>query len=227
MLHRKGLPIGVIVALLILALATVGVGYGLWSETLHIYGTVNTGEVDAALSIEEVDQLSNVNQEAAFNDYAPGFCSGYTIGQDCDDDGSVNDDIEAIDPLRLLPKDVAECTAWLDAQDPHVMRVLIANGYPSFNCFVMYNVQNTGTIPINIHRPVYTNPNPAAIHFNGWPPSCYLNNTQLDPGAGLGPGEQAFCNLHIHVEQPALENSTYEVSIEIFGHQWNENAPVE
>jgi hypothetical protein len=227
---KKSLPLGAIVMLLILALATIGVGYGLWAKTLYIYGTINTGDLDAVLSVEEVDQLSNREEPwKAFNAYSddcpvPG---SYSIGQDCDSDGFDSDDIEASDPATGLPKDVAECTAWLDELDPQIMYVLVENGYPSFNCFVQYNVENTGTIPLNIHSPVYINPNPAAIHFNGWPPLCYVDDTQLDPGDDLAPGDVAYCNLHIHVQQPASENSTYEVSIEIFGHQWNEDAPGE
>jgi len=33
--------------LLVLALATLGIGYGMWDKILYIDGTVNTGEVDA------------------------------------------------------------------------------------------------------------------------------------------------------------------------------------
>jgi len=210
---RKALPITTVLLILAMALATVGVGYGLWSKTLHIYGYIYTGELDAVLSVEEVDQSES------FNDYCPS--GGWTIGKDCDGDGFLNDDLEAVDPLTDEPKDIAECTAWLD-NDPQIMHVRVDNGYPSFNCFVKYDVHNTGTIPINIHSPVYVNPNPTAIHFNGWPPECYLDDTQLDPADELQPGEKAYCNLHIHVEQPAVENGYYEVSISIFGHQWNE-----
>ena len=211
---RKALPITTVLLILALALATVGVGYGLWSKTLHIYGQVYTGELDAVLSVEEVDQSDD------FDDFCPS--GGYTIGQDCDDDGSFNDDLEAIDPDSGEPKDIAECVAFLDEADPQTMYVVVTNGYPSFNCFVKYDVHNTGTIPINIHSPVYTNLNPAAIHFNGWPPICYVNDVQLDPATDLQPGDKAYCNLHIHVNQPAVETGYYEVSISIFGHQWNE-----
>ena len=37
---------------LVLALGTMGVGYALWSETIYIQGTVNTGTLDADWSIE-------------------------------------------------------------------------------------------------------------------------------------------------------------------------------
>lgn len=39
--------ITVLVLLLLFALASIAIGYGLWSKTLTIEGTVNTGDVDA------------------------------------------------------------------------------------------------------------------------------------------------------------------------------------
>src|SRR3989304_6841781 len=99
MSKRRGLPFGVMALLLILALAAIGVGYGLWSQTLIINGFVHTGEMDSGLSIAEIDELFD------FNDYCtPGV---YSIGMDCDKDGFLNDDLEAED------KDVADRTAGL------------------------------------------------------------------------------------------------------------------
>jgi len=46
-MFKKGLPIGTIVVILVIALAAIGVGYGLWSKVLFIGGTVNTGNVNA------------------------------------------------------------------------------------------------------------------------------------------------------------------------------------
>ena len=52
MFRRKSLPVGVLVMLLVLALVSLGVGYGLWSETLKINGMVETGDLDAGWSVE-------------------------------------------------------------------------------------------------------------------------------------------------------------------------------
>jgi hypothetical protein len=211
MSKTRGLPIGVVVVVLILALATIGVGYGLWSQTLVINGTVHTGEMDSALSVEEIDQTYD------FNDFCP--TGGYSIGQDCDGDTFLNDDMEA------EGKDVAGCTAAL--VDEYTMQVTVTNGYPSFNCFIRWNVANTGSIPIHIYRPDYfyagvyypNGINTAELHVNGWPPICYLDGTQLEPG------EEAYCNLHIHVNQGAAELGTYTFLIKVFTRQWNEIVP--
>src|SRR5690606_32836389 len=41
---------------LIISLAFLGVGYGLWSDTLRISGAVATGSVNAAFSLHELDE---------------------------------------------------------------------------------------------------------------------------------------------------------------------------
>lgn len=54
--HFRKMRIGTLAVVLLLALAMVGVGYGLWSKTLFINGTVRTGNVDAELSLEAVEE---------------------------------------------------------------------------------------------------------------------------------------------------------------------------
>ncbi len=44
---RRMPPLGAMAVMLVLALATIGVVFGLWSKVLTIDGTVNTGTVDA------------------------------------------------------------------------------------------------------------------------------------------------------------------------------------
>lgn len=212
MFGRKTLPAGILFMVLIVALAGMAVVYGLWSETLIINGVVETGSVDAALSLEEVDQSGD------FNDGCP--AGGFTIGQDCDGDGELNDDMEAED------KDIAECAARL-SEDGNTLDVVVTNAYPSFNCFVRWNVENNGTIPIHVYNPAYfydgafqgSAINNAALHVNGWPPGCYSTGEGY---VQLEPGEAAFCNLHIHPNQGAEPGATYEFQVQIFARQWNE-----
>jgi hypothetical protein len=216
---RKALPITTVLLILALALATVGVGYGLWSKTLFIEGAVHTGEVDAVMSLAEVDQSSDFNDNCA--------TGGSTIGKDCDEDGFLNDDLEAVDPLTGEPKDIAECVAYLD-QDPQILHVEVENGYPSFNCFVRWDAHNTGTVPIDLYGPAYfyegvfqgSAINNAALHVNGWPPSCY--SSAWDEYVQVDQNESVFCNLHVHVNQGAAELADYAFEVRIWGRQWNE-----
>ncbi len=54
-MKRKSLSLGLLALFLVLSLAAMGVGYALWSETLTINGTVNTGEVDVIFSPVSTD----------------------------------------------------------------------------------------------------------------------------------------------------------------------------
>jgi len=208
--------------ILLLALVSLGMGYGLWSKTLTIDGTVNTGEVNAEFSLEEIDEIYD------FDDFCP--LGGYSIGKDCDEDGFLNDDMEMPDPVTGEYKDVAECTAelldGLKNPGPQTLKVTITDAYPSFNCFIRYDVHNNGTIPIKLHTPVYyfgDDPTPfpggftnAYLHVNAWPPPCFTDETQLEKDGF------AYCNLHVHVRQDAAQGATYTFKVTIFAHQWNE-----
>jgi hypothetical protein len=200
MLYKRGLPIGTLLLILVLALATVGVGYGLWSKTLYIDGTVYTGVLDAGLSIKEVDQ------SYSFNDGL--------IGNGIWDD----DEWEG--------KDIGECYAELI--DPWTMEVTVTNGYPFFNCFVLYDVHNPGTIPFDLYGPdyfyggvfvgtggLYTIDTPE-LHVNTFPPPCFEDGMQVDPG------DEVLCSLHIALYQQAEMNATYTFQVKFFARQWNE-----
>lgn len=53
-MSRKSLPVMSLALILVLVLASAGVAYGMWAETLTISGTVTTGTVNAELSIFDV-----------------------------------------------------------------------------------------------------------------------------------------------------------------------------
>jgi hypothetical protein len=227
-MSRKALPIGTIVVILIVALAAMGAAYGLWSQVLTIRGTVETGEVDAELSLEEIDLVALEPWGNSFNDIAPQYCTGYTIGQNCDGKDGLNDSFQVED------KPVASCFGeFIDAWN---MRITVANAYPGVNCFVRYNVENTGTIPVRLYGPDFfydidgdgdydfmgTNGigtiETSALHVNDWPPDCFADGVQLHAG------EIEYCNLHINVKQTAEEGASYTFLVRFFARQWNEFA---
>jgi predicted ribosomally synthesized peptide with SipW-like signal peptide len=58
---RKSLPIGIILMILMMALAALGVGYAWWTEQLTTTGTIQTGSIDVKLenvTISEFDPLN-------------------------------------------------------------------------------------------------------------------------------------------------------------------------
>jgi hypothetical protein len=213
MAGRKALPITTVLLILALALATVGVGYGLWSKVLTIEGVVYTGEVNAALSIEEIDE-----GDAAL-----------VADNGIDEDNEIED------------KDIGECFVALidqsppdlDNKGPQLMRIAIENAYPSFSCFVNFNVQNLGTIPIKVDQPILLPYNDEALTVdfltgNVGTEGCYydeVNGSAVPPvyvHPQLEPDEMTFCTIWVHVEQEAEQGETYFLTTKIVAHQWNE-----
>ena len=214
---RKALPITTVLLILALALATVGVGYGLWSKVLTIDGTVLTGEVNAELSIEEIDE----------------------------GDASLVSDNGIDEDNEIEEKDVADCRAFLrsdsppdlDNLGPQLMEIVLTNAYPSFSCFVNFNVENTGTIPIRVDQPVLSefDDDALTVEFltgNVGTEGCYFDEVSgtADPGTldahpQLHPDEMTFCTIWVHVEQDAEQDEEYSFTAEILVHQWNEASP--
>ena len=122
MYRKMGFPIGTLVLILVIGIALLGAGYGLWSKTLHIGGTVGTSEVNA----------------------------GFVLG-------AISEEGHG--------KEVGECTVTLP--DPETLQITVGNGYPSYECWVDFQVSNPGGIPIHIYQPEWTNLPPAADFF--WP----------------------------------------------------------
>jgi hypothetical protein len=175
MLARKSLPIGVMVMILIVALASLGVVYGHWSKTLFINGIVQTGNVDAELTVTSVTD---------------------------------NEDV----------KDVGDCDAWLLDPDGdgkmEKLHVEVHDGYPSYECLVVFDVHSVGSIPVHISQPAWTTPPPAEVTALFDP--CYLEGTQLHQS------DVAYCTLYIHVEQAAAQSTQYEFHASLDAVQFNE-----
>jgi hypothetical protein len=211
MFGRKALPVGTILIVLAILLATVGVGYGLWYKILKIEGTVHTGEVNAIFSIEEIDEGD------------AGLVS----------DNGQNEDHE------IEGKEVGECTVeLLDGEEnpgPQLMRITMVNGYPSYSCFVNFNVQNVGSIPIKVDQPVLTHVDPGlTVDFltgNIGTEGCYYYEENghavppVIPNPQLEPKEMIFCTIWAHVEQSAAQGATLTFTASIPTHQWNEAFP--
>ena len=219
MLKRKAIPVGTLFMILILALAALGVGYGLWSKLLLINGTINTGVVDA-IFYEAFTDDDNVENNELKDDGDDVVCP---VGG-----GSCDPKAFGPNPDRY-DKDVGECFAIVDLQaDPtkETLKVTVENGYPSYHCTVWFDILNNGSIPLKIQSLTLTPEN----FENGVQVTVGLSQLacglQIDPGL-LPSGEVIMENLaqgdiHIHVEQAAEQNTPYTFSAELFLVQWNE-----
>jgi len=137
---RKPIPVAALFMSLVVALAAVGVGYGLWSKTLFIQGSVSAGDLNAVF----------LN---AFTDDDGVVVNAEKEGQDSGPDPMA----PGPNPARI-PDNLASCTAAvataeqdLDAEVGIQTAILnIAQGYPSYWCTGWFELSNTGTVPVSL-----------------------------------------------------------------------------
>ncbi len=218
------LPIGALFMVLVLGLALIGVGYGLWFKVLTIEGTVVTGEVHAAFEAAFTDDDGEVNDpEKDSNDVGNCPIGGRDISS-CDPAASGRD------PKPRYEKDVGWCGARVDGEDNNVGHVNIRNGYPSYFCTAWFDVLNDGSIPVKV----------ASVTINGTPvtPSVAtpfdldgdgnadvdLHVSEIQLCQQIEPDETVQMDIDQHVRQEAAQNATFEYTVEVQLNQFNETA---
>ncbi|MEN4098343.1 MAG: hypothetical protein ROW52_00345, partial [Anaerolineaceae bacterium] len=183
--------------------------YGLWSETLRVEGVVHTGEV--------------------YGRWFRCICTDSVAGSL--DPQPPDDEPWPYSYPPWEPKDVGRTTCAIDSTDRRILNVTISNGYPSYwgDCTVKF--ENTGSVPVVIrgYQIVAHNFDLASDHGEG-DGEIWANYTD-GVGAQMEPCPHTTCrqsgNLEFHVEQPALENHTYQFSVLLCLGQWNESATAE
>lgn len=187
-------------------LLSLGLAYGLWSKTLAVRGTMETGTVHAEW-----------------------------IGAGCFEFHTWPDLPDGIEDLgELEGKDVGSTTVTIDPEDPQILHLVVQNGYPSYavDCEVHY--VNNGSIPVIISgtdiRAV--SPNLTNCVLSG-DQTKVLTCDQLTVvfadgiGAQLDPNGELASSLRLHVEQPAEQDSTFRFQVRVCMAQWNEPATFE
>jgi hypothetical protein len=212
---KRGLvPGGAVFLGLIVSLAALGVGYGLFSDTLRINGAVVTGAVNAGFSLHELDEgLArgaaggptddgvNEDKEAGGLDVAECYARPFAV-TDAQIDGAPIDDASdlSVDVISARPRDF--------------LYVIVKNGYPGFNCYVDFDVHNAGNIPVKVSQPVLgpvPDPRVMTVEFQ----RCYEQGVQVEPG------REALCTLHLHIERGAQASTVYRFGATICAWQWN------
>ena len=209
-------PMTTTVVLLFIALASVGIGYGLWSKTLFIDGTVNTGSVDS-IFVDEFTDDDNVPDDPDKDVGDTGICQL----PDCLYGSGSPDPAASGKNVARKDKDVGQCFAELDAQDPQILNVTIDNAYPSYYCTVFFHIINTGTVPVKIQSLGLKGADITAGYITGhW--------TEIEVGDQIDPGEDFMVqgDLDLHVEQSAPQGETLTLEGKIQLVQWNEFVPL-
>jgi hypothetical protein len=161
-------------------LATVGVGYGLWSESLVINGTVQTGEVDVGFSGPYVDEWVLVN-------------------------GVWELEPAAKDPFTTCEAALYDFDPSSDGLEG--MTITVGGAYPGYYCGVYFDVSNIGSIPVKITQPIagqsdapffidgcYANWTQLEPGESGW---CYMYSL-FDNEDGVA--ENTTYNFHFDIE---------------------------
>ena len=187
-------PAMLFAVLLVLALASLGVGYGLWSKTLYINGTVGTGDVDAEWT------------SVGCFDNEPGLPEPKDIGItrgwiDPDDAQILHFEIE-----NGYPSYIGDCQVHFGNTGTiplMVEAITFLPGAELTNCSVVQD-PNTGSFVASCDQLTV-----------GWFDGLCL---QLDPGA-----IPIASSLEVHVEQKADQDSDYAFDVEVLLVQWNES----
>lgn len=205
---------------LVLLLAAVGVGYAKWSKELQIEGLIQTGEVAVGFCWAECiewpeaegkdvgscetfyEEGGQVLEVQMFNTYP---CYGVDVDYDINNLGTIPVKVEAIELVRVS----------VDGLD-------IPVGMPLIVCHV-YGVQIDEVTGVAIVDDLGPGPIPKDI-LDMYDFDIHVTGEfgQIDPiGSGIGP-DTVRGDLHIHVDQAAEMNTSYDFKIRIVASQWNE-----
>ena len=229
--------IGILMLVVVVALASLGVGYAMWDKTLYIDGTVNTGifKVGFTRIVNEWDSEDWANWNGLpWKEVGDAWCE--------------------LSESQYVPE--------TDKTVYHRLHMTIVNGYPCYWAINKFTLDNAGTIPAHF-RALIMRPGPglkisAVIpdKITGAPIGWVLDDLDDNPVLNVwlykqppdyGPGwykdppdkfpdpwpESLICNqldpcnellteLYVHVKQDALELHTYTFDIDIVASQWNE-----
>lgn len=182
-------------ALLLLALlAAAGLGgvFALWQEILTIDVTVETGELDAVLS---VDDMGDTEIETA-----------QAMGEP---DPAVKD-VSSI--MCTLSDDGKSITVTIDNAYPSIFYWCLLNLENTGT--IPFKVQSIEFMNDTI--------SPVAEHFGFFDDLDLSDPDTFVVGAQLEPGDVGYDYLIVHLSNDAEENQTYSATIEIQVVQWNE-----
>jgi hypothetical protein len=227
-MRRRTIPIGGLIMILVLALASLGVGYGLWFKVLTVEGVVNTGRVNAEFTWGFTDDDSEVNVEA-LDSQDTGDCPISFNGK-----GSCDPADTGRDPKAHYDKDVGQCFAWTfdkDEEQPGDQNgfVTIGNSYPSYHCTAWFLVRNNGSVPVKIvsvkingEDVVPGLPTPLDLDRDE-KDDIELHITDVHMCQQIEPNEEVWMDIDQHILQTAPQGAQelkYEVEVQL--NQWNE-----
>ncbi|MEM4485131.1 MAG: hypothetical protein QXE13_04730 [Sulfolobales archaeon] len=137
---------------ILLMLAVIGAALAMWSDTLKVAVTVDTGEVDVEFDNVWTDDPQGAIDPGYDKDVATCYAEIVEIE---DEEGNMGGDND------------------LD------LNITIVNGYPSYRCTVYFVVKNTGTIPVKGPHVYVVSDNSFSSYVEY---SHNMTEVQIDPG---------------------------------------------
>ncbi len=197
--------IGVVFVALLAALVLTSMGYGIWSDTLTVSGTVETGWFAA-----EFNQAVPNDPPGSLDPDVPGSWS-----------------LDAFGVPQWSGTTYEENTASTDVigTGTDTLTITLSNAYPSYWSSVGVTIKNIGTIPMKVETvgiSVFSEQDPGGANLNIIYTGALVEAThqQIEP-AGQ-PGDEVLGDIHFHPVVPAPEGSNYTVTITVTVAQWNQ-----
>ncbi|GAB4482187.1 MAG: hypothetical protein Kow00124_30780 [Anaerolineae bacterium] len=244
-MNRKKLMI--VGGLFIIALAVMGIGYGLWFEDLAIGGHVQTGVLDIEFSGPWVHEwFRNYNgEELVRREMVMDADPIWVEDPEHPDGGYYVPVYEYYGPEELYQKfDTVGCYAFYTPEElgenygsipsgPDMMRFEVYGMYPSYTCQVNFDLHNPGTVPFHILWAGHPENQEQAIESF----MCYFKDMEpinmLEEGGRLAEwqvhqGEHIDCEVVFHFtneiaeERGIGEDNHFEFFYAMRAYQWNE-----
>jgi hypothetical protein len=179
--------------ILVLALASVGVAYGAWTQTLSLNGVAATG---------------NINMQ---------FWTGDDFLGATAPTGQPNTWLTHDNETTT---EVGACTSASNGKSTTVT-INMTNAYPGYECYVWVGPLDNGTVPVKLDRPTFASmpswveaiyapngPNPDDADF------CYEDGYALNPGFG----QQCKITFKVTDAAPQEANATFTGSVAVTQH---------
>ena len=193
---RLSASVTAVVLVLALLLAVIGTGYGLWTKTLAIQGTVQTGDFNAKFTA------------ASTNDPPVNAAGDPVVSPDPCTPG--------LNPTGCTApaKDVGSCTARIvrDSHwaEPREVQVVVSNAYPGYECQVDVTLTKGGCVPECIKYVLTDKPPQLAVTE-----LSHLAGTVLDHA-----GQEVKGKFRVSVNQSAHQDATYRFTVSITAALW-------
>ena len=228
--------------LLAIVLGMMGATYALWSETLKVNVTVETGELKACFARAYLSDTENVTG-VGYNDYngeielPPGDPG--TVDPNISCDNFTNGVAVLHGDLNFWESDKDYAWGTAELLDPNndsnydTVVVTLYNTYPGYMTWLSVEVENTGTIPLFFDFYIVNGTTLTKLQVgenwlvfldadNDCKPELVVQLVDL-LGNQTDPGVELESSIRILVLQDADENATYHIAIQLVAVQWSES----